>query len=85
MFTSWGVSRNYGGGGIQDIGVPYFLIFGDNSPIAPRRFSWIYYLFQPRPYSFNYGVKDEYSGVNYNRSNFVYYINLFTKKMFAVK
>jgi hypothetical protein len=23
---------------------------------------------QPRPYSFNYGVKDEYSGVEYNRA-----------------
>jgi len=25
-------------------------------------------LLQPRPYSFNYGVKDEYSGVEYNRA-----------------
>jgi hypothetical protein len=25
-------------------------------------------MLQPRPYSFNYGVKDEYSGVEYNRA-----------------
>ena len=46
----------------------YYLYYKFNHLLYYQDFFIIYFLFQSRPYSYNFGVSDSYSGVDYNRA-----------------